>query len=240
MTIRRLMWTTLLTLSLAGTALAQGREPTRGGNLPFDDMRHWSASVSVAYEGGQWFLVDEPRAVQCHGPTAMFDGPRPSLLLFYDVQGQIIAKQTIGNPRIVLPEERKEEWRPADFVQVQLRFGLVEGAAYLELWEQPDQREPSLRVELIEAIQRAFEQPKPPCQNDNPPVVAVGDGRYVLAYVLDRAAQASKREPEELLQLMAREGRNFSGKAIANEWMPEAVIELLEEGTIRRSDGEQR
>jgi hypothetical protein len=136
----------LVTVLVAGTAAAQ----SRGIDLPFDDMRYWSASVPVVYSGGGWDQNGSTLAQLCHGPFGKgYSGPQPSVLRVLDSSGGVIVERFIANPRVILPEvPGAEDWQLADSATMRLNFSLGLDATTVEFWETLSQPTPTLVFDL--------------------------------------------------------------------------------------------
>ena len=128
--------------------------------------------VHLVFENERWALgTDAVSLLPCAAPSKFIQGTSedPLILVLGSNNEKPLYQQNMRNPRLILIEEPSEEPSLLNSVSFKLRFPLVNGMETLQFWYDPvEQKEPSVVVDLREAIQRYLDaggpNQKAPCQ----------------------------------------------------------------------------
>ena len=136
--------------------------------------------VPLTFENERWALGTEVVTVlPCAAPSKFINGTElDPLIMVIDSNKETLYKRNMRNPRLILIEEPSKDPALLEKVSFRLRFALMEGMETLEFWYDPqEQKEPSVVVDLREAIKRYYDAGGPnqtaPCQqpevSEDPP-----------------------------------------------------------------------
>jgi hypothetical protein len=125
--------------------------------------------VDVQFKDGEWFVGEKGVEVRpCIPPKrTSFTADRSSLVVVKGMKGEVIYKEFMPlSPRIVLRDEGEAESYLLDEVSFAFRIPLLDGMQRLEFYEeikgtQEPEGEPSLGVDLSEAIQMFYDRGGP-------------------------------------------------------------------------------
>ena len=185
-------------------------------------------SVNVSFRDGRWSQASEPEVIHCRAPRNGSDEGTGAEIRLVDETGRVLNQRNIFDPRMVLAEDPRREWRPLEELDMPLMIAMKGEPTRIEFYEDPrNQDKPSLVVDLTHALVEFMAQGGrriPNCENADPPFVQLGNQPvFVLAYALERVSQATGLSGEELVELLMQYGDKI-GTQIE---MPKAVQHLL-------------
>jgi len=127
--------------------------------------------VHLIFKDENWSVgPDEVLVLPCAAPTKFIRGTESDpLIRVLGSNNEPVYQRQMNNPRLILIEDPKEEPLLLEEVSFKLRFELMDGMEILEFWyDSLEQKEPSLIVDLRDAIKRYLEaggpDQKAPCQ----------------------------------------------------------------------------
>ncbi len=129
--------------------------------------------VHLMFANERWFVgQDGVLVLPCEGPSKFTGGSERDPLVKVFGNGEVLYQRNIFDPLIILPEDDTVD-TVLNEVSFKLIFTLVGGMEELEFWYDPlEQQEPSVVVDLREAIQEYMEKGGPdqeaPCQQPVP------------------------------------------------------------------------
>ena len=129
--------------------------------------------VHLMFANERWFVGEDGVLVlPCEGPSKFVGGSASDPLVKVLGKGEVMYQRNIFDPLIILPEDDSVE-TVVDEVSFKLIFALTDGMEELEFWYDPlEQQEPSVAVDLQEAIKEYMEKGGPnqeaPCQQPVP------------------------------------------------------------------------
>jgi hypothetical protein len=129
--------------------------------------------VHLMFANERWFVGEDGVLVlPCEGPSKFVGGSERNPLVKVLGKGEVLYQRNIFDPLIILPEDDSVE-TVVDEVSFKLIFALTDGMEELQFWYDPlEQQEPSVAVDLREAIKEYMEKGGPnqeaPCQQPVP------------------------------------------------------------------------
>jgi hypothetical protein len=129
--------------------------------------------VHIMYDNERWSIGhDGVLVLPCEGPSKFVGGSERDPLVKVLGKREVLYQRNIFDPLIILPEDDSVE-TVVDEVSFKLIFALTDGMEELQFWYDPlEQQEPSVAVDLREAIKEYMEKGGPnqeaPCQQPVP------------------------------------------------------------------------
>jgi len=185
-------------------------------------------SVHVEYNQGQWRQVAAPEVIHCRAPKNAHRPTTPAKISILDTDGELIGQRVIDDPRLFLPEDPREAWSRADYVETTIEIPVAGIPATLDFTEDFENRAvPNLSIDLTGAIDDFLlhgAKRVPNCEHADPAFFALrGQDLFVLKYAVTRASQASGLSEAEVREILSKNGKTGVRKIP----MHKAVQELL-------------
>jgi hypothetical protein len=117
--------------------------------------------VHLSYANERWSLGENGVLVlPCEGPSKFLRGTERDPLVLVLAKGEPIYQRHIFDPLVILPEDEDVETELKE-ISFTMPFALADGMEEFQFWYKPEQQEPSLVVDLREAIKAYMEKGGP-------------------------------------------------------------------------------